>query len=194
MLLMRVNVPVAILAGYGPVPVAVTVCILATPLPSFTATAWAGQTIGKRASGILVRRVEDDGPIGYGQAIRRDAPTILFSTIGAAILVMLIVTDHRDSFRVFDGFGDAFNTNQADRGETERPELVNPHREISGWSWALMLVQWAWFLAEVGTMLTNERRRAIHDLLGGTVVRESGSRATIPRYKRPQALTERHAT
>jgi uncharacterized RDD family membrane protein YckC len=173
MLLIPVTIPTTILAGYGPVPLAVAFCILTTPL-GFVYTSYChgrwGQTIGKRAAAIVVRRSEDDGPIGYRRAIRRDAPTILFAALGTAILVFLIVSDHRDSFRMFDGYGDAFKTAQADRGEQQEPELTNPLTEIGGWQWALILVQWSWFLAEVGTMLTNERRRALHDLIGGTVV------------------------
>lgn len=32
------------------------------------------------------------------------------------------------------------------------------------------LTSWGWWIAEVLTMLTNERRRALHDLIAGTVV------------------------
>lgn len=36
--------------------------------------------------------------------------------------------------------------------------------------WLLALIPLVWFVAEVLTMLTNERRRALHDFIAGTVV------------------------
>lgn len=36
--------------------------------------------------------------------------------------------------------------------------------------WLLMALPGLWFVAEVLTMLTNERRRALHDFIAGTVV------------------------
>lgn len=41
---------------------------------------------------------------------------------------------------------------------------------VEGASWFLVYASFTWFLVEVLTMLTNKKRRALHDLIAGTVV------------------------
>jgi hypothetical protein len=41
---------------------------------------------------------------------------------------------------------------------------------LNGAFWGLTMIPVLWFLAEVLTMLTNDKRRALHDVIAGTVV------------------------
>jgi uncharacterized RDD family membrane protein YckC len=44
----------------------------------------------------------------------------------------------------------------------------------------IALAAFAWFVAEILTMLTNEKRRALHDFIAGTVVVRTGDSSRIP--------------
>lgn len=177
-----VTLPATIAIGYAPVPIAIAACLFTAPLTlvytSYCHGRW-GKTLGKHLAGVTVRRAEDDGPIGYGRAIRRDAPVIVFAIAGAVITISLIVGDDRDGFRMFDTYQDAF-----DRAQThpdEEPSISDSfegYGALSGWQWALAGLQWAWFVAEFSTMLLSDRRRAIHDLIGGTVVVKTSALAS----------------
>ena len=68
--------PTSFLIGYGSAPVAITWVILVAPVgwlyTSYCHGRW-GQTLGKRALNIKVVRAEDEQPISYARAFRRDA-------------------------------------------------------------------------------------------------------------------------
>jgi hypothetical protein len=109
-----------------------------------------GQTIGKRIGKVKVVDHKTENDISFKQAFLRDAIPI---TIYVAILVYLL-------FMVFTGklsaevFNHPPNTNRTE--DTGLDLLV----KISSW----------WYIAEIITMLTNKKRRAIHDFIAGTVV------------------------
>jgi uncharacterized RDD family membrane protein YckC len=174
MLYFPITIPATLVIGYAPVPLAVGGALVIAPVTvvytSYCHGRW-GKTLGKHLVGLVVRREEDDGPIGYGRAIRRDAPAMVFGIAAAALTSWLITSDRRDGFRMFNTFDDSFE--QARRNPDEEPSVGDAfegYGALSGWQWTLMALNWAWFVAEVSTMLLNDRRRAIHDVIGGTVV------------------------
>ena len=167
-----VLVPVAwtttLLVGYGRPEVAIAWVVAAAPVgwlyTSYCHGRW-GQTIGKRAAKIRVVRADTEGPIGYRRALRRDIGNILFSTMGSILLVVWIQQGETDAFRVFSAVS-------TDLSSAEGP--LGPSRDaFSGYepaNFILLFVNSAWALTEVGTMLLNQKRRALHDFIGGTVV------------------------
>lgn len=104
-----------------------------------------GQTVGKMVTRVRIVDARTHGPITIRHAFLRDSIAIL-------IMVPLIAID-------------AY--------ELAISKMKNepwPSGEFStGGAWAFLVLV-VWWLAEVITMLTNTRRRAIHDFVAGTVV------------------------
>lgn len=101
-----------------------------------------GQTVGKKAAGIRVMNLDEDRLPSLRQAILRDIGEIGPGFISSAYIILLILTDRYSR--------DALTSN-----------------------WALISLGFAnlvWFALELATMLTNRKRRALHDLIAGTVV------------------------
>ena len=102
-----------------------------------------GQTLGKMVFHVKVVNLIE-GPITVSQAIRRDIVP----------LVLAVVMVAGDSIPIL-------------RGEN----LLKPTHIHIGLGMVIMLLTGAgWGWAEVLTMLTNRRRRAIHDFIAGTLV------------------------
>jgi uncharacterized RDD family membrane protein YckC len=100
-----------------------------------------GQTIGKMLAAVRVVRVKDEEAISLRHAILRDIVPIVFVVlIGLLYLADLVVP------------GSAVTVGLA--------------YTVIG----LGVASFVWPFAEVITMLLNEKRRAIHDLIAGTVV------------------------
>lgn len=114
-----------------------------------------GQTVGKMACKVKVVDYETEGPISLQQAVLREGiPAI--ASLGALIYEIYLVVVHDAPLRVNGGtveLGTAF--------------------------WGVAAIPLAWFLAEVVTMLTNDKRRALHDLIAGTVVIRTNSTPTV---------------
>jgi uncharacterized RDD family membrane protein YckC len=109
-----------------------------------------GQTLGKMVTRIRVIDLSGNA-IGLRQAIWRDGPSILLSITTAALGADAILNG-RNPFNMFDAAA-----------------------ALPPW---LVIANLCWILAEFLTMLTNKRRRAIHDWIAGTlVVRTSGQSA-----------------
>lgn len=99
-----------------------------------------GQTVGKMACKVKVVRATTEEQISFARAFVRDSFPLLFS------LPLLI--------------------------STPNIMILTPEEEHEFFitkSW-LFLIPMIWFWAEVITMLTNDKRRAIHDFIAGTVV------------------------
>ncbi|MDA1259853.1 MAG: RDD family protein [Planctomycetota bacterium] len=99
-----------------------------------------GWTLGKRAAGVRVLDLSER-PLSMRQAAFRDLVPVCLTVIGLAFEI---------PDRSFGG------------GEETGVLLV-------GWS-LVALSGMLWFLAELITMLTNSKRRAIHDFIAGSVV------------------------
>jgi len=101
-----------------------------------------GQTVGKKATHIRVMNVDENRLPSLRQAILRDIGDIVPGFIVSTYIVLLILTDRYSK--------DTLTSN-----------------------WIMISLGFAnlgWFIIELVTMLTNKKRRALHDLIAGTVV------------------------
>jgi len=101
-----------------------------------------GQTLGKRAVGVKVLDISETRLPTLLQAFLRDSGYIAFNMF-ALVYLFVLVLDGNYTLEVF-------------------TESV-PAR-IANW------MSFGWFLTEVVTMLTNDKRRALHDFIARTVV------------------------
>jgi len=101
-----------------------------------------GQTLGKMAMKIQVLDVSEERIPTFRQAFLRDIGYIVLNTLSLVYLVYLVLA-----------------------GEYVVDAEINslPGR-------ILMWASLGWFLLEIITMATNEKRRALHDYIAGTVV------------------------
>ena len=101
-----------------------------------------GQTVGKMVCKVKIVDAKTEAPIGFRQAFLRDAIPIVLTM---AMLPSSIKIQMNPASLPSDGNGTGY----------------------SGW---MLGVGAFWFLLEVLTMLTNDKRRALHDFIAGTVV------------------------
>lgn len=116
-------------------------------------TALRGQTVGKIAMNIRVARV-DGGPVGWQESILRHGVDLVLAGFSIYAYVLAYGRIPDDEFARADFLG--------------RAELVDKAMGSEGrvmvWAGGI----WAW--SELITMLCNQRRRALHDFIAGTVV------------------------
>jgi len=101
-----------------------------------------GQTVGKIATGVKVVDFSET-PLRMSQAVRRDIVPLILVLVSLAVQVPQIL---------------------------EGVNLVNPTRLFDSTDMIFVSVQIGWIIAELLTMLTNSKRRAIHDFIAGSVV------------------------
>lgn len=106
-----------------------------------------GQTYGKMVCKIRVVDHKTEGPISFKQALLREGiPAIItLGIIGYEICLIL-------------------------KGEITQDAVIKGELITLQPFQILTLLPLLWFIAEVLTMLTNEKRRALHDYIAGTVV------------------------
>ena len=102
----------------------------------------SGQTLGKKAMKIRVLDVSEERIPTLKQAFLRDIGYIVLSCSSMIYFIYLVITNHLRT-----GTG------------------VNPIPGI-----ILGLASLGWFLLEITSMFTNEKRRALHDFIANTVV------------------------
>lgn len=107
-----------------------------------------GQTVGKMTTRVKVVDAVTEEPISYKKAFLRDSVPIL-------ILFPLRIYS---LYRLLSG--SAYFMPQASSVYSALANIVDWTDFIAGF----------WWLAEIVTMLTNEKRRAVHDFIAGTVV------------------------
>lgn len=109
-----------------------------------------GQTLGKMTTFVRVVDVKTEGPIKFRHALLRDSVPILIS-------FFLIFYE---SYPLIMGLP-----------VSEPIARISSDSSLatSGQMWIALIVQ-VWWFAEIVTMLTNDKRRAIHDFIAGTVV------------------------
>jgi uncharacterized RDD family membrane protein YckC len=101
-----------------------------------------GQTLGKMACGVRVYDVTGS-PVSLRQAMLRHIVPILLTPYFALLQIQNIRAGH----------------------------LVNRGLGDDPWSFnTFFLFMFGWLLLEIVTMLTNRKRRAVHDFIAGTVV------------------------
>ena len=112
-----------------------------------------GGTPGKLIMGIRIRKLNGD-PAGYREAILRCAPELIFTLLEDIGLLMAL-------FRMTEQ--EYFTLNFQDRAH--RMFQLAPI-----WFDPLTLLQGVWVWSELIVLLTNTKRRALHDFIAGTVV------------------------
>ena len=107
-----------------------------------------GQTIGKMVTKVRVVNFRTEGKISWAQAWLRDGIPVFLSLglVGYEVHAIL--------------------TGRITPSAVENGQLYNENGSL----WWLTVIPALWFLAEVLTMLTNRKRRALHDFIAGTVV------------------------
>ena len=101
-----------------------------------------GQTVGKKLLRVKVLDVHEQRTPTFQQALLRDVGVVVLNTASAVYLAYLVFAG-----RYVSG-----------------AESTNLPGELLIWA------SLAWLLLELVTMLTNEKRRAFHDYIAGTVV------------------------
>jgi len=100
-----------------------------------------GQTVGKMAMKVKVLDVSETRTPGFAQAFLRDIGYILMNSVALAYLVYLFAT-----------------------GRDVRLDETSIAAHVLVWA------NFGWFIIEVITMSTNQKRRALHDYIARTVV------------------------
>jgi uncharacterized RDD family membrane protein YckC len=121
---------------------------LAWLIYTVTMHARCGQTVGKMVTKVRVVDSRTEGKISWRQASIRDGIPMILS-LGLVAYEVYGILSGRFTVRSFEN-SQAFNNN--------------------GLILFLTVIPGLWFLAEVLTMLTNRKRRALHDFIAGTVV------------------------
>lgn len=114
-----------------------------------------GQTVGKKLIGIRVVRYSDGSSIGWKSAIIRDLPVIIFVFFSSSIWIVWNVAYWMD-------WDD---------------ELISQQ-----FVWILKYVNYVnicWLVLELLTMLFHPERRAVHDLIAGTIVVNKATSKTV---------------
>ncbi len=106
-----------------------------------------GQTYGKMVCKVRVVDFGTEGAISFRQACLRE---------GIPIAVSLGIIGY-EIYAISTG---ALSTAAIAKGEIAKNRAF----------WILAILPLLWFIAEAVTMLTNEKRRALHDYIAGTVV------------------------
>jgi len=107
-----------------------------------------GQTIGKMATKVRVVNFRTEGKLLWAQAWLREGIPLFLSLGLAGYEVYALLTGHITPSALENG--ETFNNNRV--------------------YWLVTGIPGLWFIAEVLTMLTNRKRRALHDFIAGTVV------------------------
>lgn len=117
-----------------------------------------GQTLGKMLFKVKVIDASENAPITMAQAVRRDAIPVVLTAFGLLTQVPAICRG-----------GTPYDTNAYSLGVFD---------------WVMISTGTLWFWAEIITMLTNKRRRAVHDLIARSVVirirQQGGGRTANP--------------
>ncbi|PMG80930.1 hypothetical protein BCU84_00290 [Shewanella sp. 10N.286.51.B7] len=102
--------------------------------------AFYGQTVGKMCTGVKVVNHEDETPIGLNQSILRESVSLGFCLIGLLLIVVSL-----------------------------KVNIANIEPLIFTLLFIGILAL-GWNISEFITMLLNDKRRAVHDFIGRTVV------------------------
>ena len=112
-----------------------------------------GGTPGKLIMGIRIRKL-DGGPVSYREALIRYLPDFVFSlAISVALIVPLL------------HMSDAEYLSLSFQNRYQRLTVLAP-----SWYKTAQIAQNIWVWGELIVLLTNRKRRALHDFIAGTVV------------------------
>jgi len=114
---------------------------------------WRGATPGKMAVHIKIVRLEG-GPMGYWRALQRYSPYLFFQIISVSCMYIAIGRVSPDLYYTLDAY------DQSRYLRDYQPHIAR----------VFTLLEGVWFLCEIVSLLANEKKRAIHDFIAGTVV------------------------
>ncbi len=117
-----------------------------------------GQTVGKMVTQVKVLDYRTEGRVTFWQALLREGvPIVLNMGFLGCIL-----------FAVLAG--------------SLAPEVILNGEKLAAWKpfWFFAALPFLWFLAEILTMLTNDKRRALHDFIAGTIVVRTNTADMVP--------------
>lgn len=119
---------------------------------------WGG-TPGKLLVGIRIRKLNGE-PVGYGRAFLRHLPDFVLGLLMS--LALILAVSHMTDAEYYT----ASSLERARRIRECAPSWLGPFEVVQG----------LWIWGELVVLLTNRKRRALHDFLAGTVVvHEAGS-------------------
>lgn len=145
--------PVLLLLSFVHLPgVAVLCMVLSLLIEAFVEVYLVqrfGGSPGKLLMGLRILQV-DGTPVTYLQAILRAGPNLVFGLLG------------------FIAFADIYFQTV----EAERISGVVPNLKVVGPAWydVVSVLQNVWNWGELLVLLTNQKRRALHDFIAGTIV------------------------
>lgn len=122
-----------------------------------------GGTPGKLIVGIRIRKVSGE-PIGYREAFLRYLPDFLLGFLMSVALLMSVMHMSDTEYHALSFMERA----------KRMVELAPP------WYHPLQIAQNVWVWGELIVLLTNRKRRALHDFIAGTVVVHAFPNQTLP--------------
>ena len=128
-----------------------------------------GGTPGKLIMGVRIRKVSGE-PVGYREAILRYLPEFILNMLMSVGFLMSILHMSDTEYHALSFME-----------RTRRMVELAP-----SWYKPLQIVQNVWVWGELIVLLTNRKRRALHDFIAGTVVvRTSPNQSLQPRAATP---------
>lgn len=112
-----------------------------------------GGTPGKLIVGIRIRKLDGE-PVGYREALLRYFPDAVLGLLMSVALIFAL-------FHMTDSEYQSLPLKERSKRELEF---------VPSWYKPLHWTQTAWLWSEVVVLLTNRKRRALHDFIAGTVV------------------------
>lgn len=120
-----------------------------------------GGTPGKLIVGIRIRKLDGE-PVGYREAFLRFLPDFILATLMSIAFIMAV-----------------FHMTDAEYHSLGFMERTKRMLElVPSWYSPLHWIQTAWVWGELIVLLTNRKRRALHDYIAGTVVVHASPKAT----------------
>jgi len=122
-----------------------------------------GGTPGKLIVGIRIRKLDGE-PVGYREAFLRSLPDFILATLGSIAFIIAV-----------------FHMTEAEYHSLAIMERTKRTLELApSWYSPLYWIQTAWVWGELIVLLTNRKRRALHDFIAGTVVVHASPRVVPP--------------
>jgi uncharacterized RDD family membrane protein YckC len=127
-----------------------------------------GGTPGKLIVGIRIRKL-DGQPAGYREAFLRYLPDLVLGTLMSIAFIIPV-----------------FHMTDAEYHSLAFVERTKRMVELApSWYKPLQWFQTAWVWGELIVLLTNRKRRALHDFIAGTVVVHASPKVTTPAVADP---------
>ena len=130
-----------------------------------------GGTPGKLIVGIRIRKLDGE-PVGYREALLRYFPEALLGLLMSIGFILSV-----------------FHMSDAEYVSLSFMERAKRMNELApSWQTPLQWIQTAWVWSELLVLLTNRKRRALHDFIAGTVVVHASPKVTPPEVSNPALL------